>query len=114
MNRQPRFQHAAAAALALLLAGRVGAQPAPAGAPPPPPVVSPEIAANGDVTLRLRAPQAGKVEVVSGGDVPAIPIQGGLPLTKGADGVWRVSFRSSPPARTAIVSMSTACPRPIP
>src|SRR6185295_16592624 len=43
-------------------------------------------------TLRLRAPQAGKVEVVSGGDVPGIPLQGGLPLTKGADGVWQVSF----------------------
>ncbi len=91
MNRHPTFQHAAAALLALLFAGHGAAQPAPA-APPPPPVVSPEIAANGDVTLRLRAPQAGKVEVVSGGDVPAIPVQGALPLTKGADGVWQVSF----------------------
>ncbi len=92
MSQPPTLRHAASTLLALVFAGPVGAQPAPAAAPPPPPVVSPEIAANGDVTLRLRAPQAGKVEVVSGGDVPAIPVQGGLPLTKGADGVWQVSF----------------------
>ena len=64
MDRQPKLSHAAATLLALFFTGHVAAQPAPAGAPPPPPVVSPEIAANGDVTLRLRAPQAGKVEVV--------------------------------------------------
>jgi enterochelin esterase family protein len=80
-----------AALLALSSSVHVGAQPAPAGAPPPPDV-SPAIAANRYVTLRLLAPQAGKVEVVSGGDVPAIPVQGGLPLTKGADGVWQVTF----------------------
>jgi len=92
VNRQPKLQHAAAALLALFCTGHVAAQPASGAAPPPPPVVSPEIAPNGDVTLRLRAPQAGKVDVVSGGDVAAIPVAGGLPLTKGGDGVWQVSF----------------------
>jgi enterochelin esterase-like enzyme len=67
------------------------AQAAPAQAPaPPPPVVSPEIAASGDVTLRVRAPAAQRVELVSGGDIPGVPMQGGLPLTKGADGVFAV------------------------
>src|SRR6185312_9835173 len=84
---------ATAALLTFFLASHVAAQPAaPSATPPPPPVVSPDIAANGDVTLRLRAPQADKVEVVSGGDVPGIPVQGGLPLSKGADGVWQVKF----------------------
>jgi enterochelin esterase-like enzyme len=88
VNPQPGLPHAAAL-FALLLAGQASAQSAAA---PPAPVVSPEIAATGDVTLRLRAPQAEKVDVVSGGDVPAIPIQAGLALTKGADGVWQVTF----------------------
>jgi enterochelin esterase family protein len=58
----------------------------------PPPVVSPEIAANRDVTLRLRAPAAERVELVSGGDIPGVPMQGGLPLAKGADGVFSVKL----------------------
>ena len=68
------------------------AAPALAQAPPapPPPVVSPEIAANRDVTLRLRAPSAERVDLVSGGDIPGVPFQGGLPLPKGADGVFSV------------------------
>jgi len=91
--RRPTLRYATAALLTFFLAGHVAAQPAaPSATPPPPPVVSPDIAANGDVTLRLRAPQADKVEVVSGGDVPGIPVQGGLPLSKGADGVWQVKF----------------------
>jgi len=57
---------------------------------PPPPVVSPEIAANRDVTLRLRAPAADRVELVSGGDIPAIPFNAGLAMSKTADGVWQV------------------------
>jgi enterochelin esterase-like enzyme len=57
---------------------------------PPPPVVSPQIAASRDVTLRLRAPAAQRVELVSGGDIPGVPMQGGLPLAKGADGVFPV------------------------
>ncbi|HVY63243.1 MAG TPA: alpha/beta hydrolase-fold protein [Gammaproteobacteria bacterium] len=92
MNARTNPRHLAAALLALCTGGHAAAQPAPSAAAPPPPVVSPEIAGDGDVTLRIRAPLAGKVEVVSGGDVPAIPVQGGLPLTKGADGVWQATF----------------------
>jgi enterochelin esterase-like enzyme len=76
------------ALLALLLAGHTSAQPAAA---PAPPVVSPDIAKNGDVTLRLRAPQASTVTVVSGGDIPPVPMTG-LPLDKGTDGVWQVTL----------------------
>ncbi len=42
------------------------------------------------MTLRLRAPSAERVELVSGGDIPGVPMQGGLPLAKGADGVFTV------------------------
>jgi enterochelin esterase family protein len=79
----------------LLSSGLVAAQP-PAGPPPPPPVVSPEISASRDVTLRVRAPQADKVSLVSGGDMAAIPFGGGLPMSKGADGVWSVNIPNVP------------------
>jgi enterochelin esterase family protein len=69
---------------ALLLAGPALPQPQTQA----PPIVSPEIAANRDVTLRLRAPSAERVELVSGGDIPGVPMQGGLPLAKGADGIF--------------------------
>jgi enterochelin esterase family protein len=87
----PRRTGVCACAIALLSAGLALAQP-PA---PPPPVVSPEIAANRNVTLRLRAPHAEKVALVSGGDIPAIPFGGTLALTKGADGVWQVTIPNS-------------------
>ena len=61
------------AALVLTLAQAALAQP-PAQ---PRPVVSPEIAASRDVALRLRAPAAERVELVSGGDIPGVPMQGG-------------------------------------
>jgi enterochelin esterase family protein len=70
----------------LLLCGPALAQPAAQ----PPLVVSPEIATNRDVTLRLRAPAAERVELVSGGDIPGVPMTGGLPLAKSADGVFAV------------------------
>ncbi|HEY9183334.1 MAG TPA: alpha/beta hydrolase-fold protein, partial [Gammaproteobacteria bacterium] len=69
---------------------------APVTPPAPPPVVSPEISATRDVTLRVRAPQADKVALISGGDMAAIPFGGGLPLSKGADGVWQVMIPNVP------------------
>jgi enterochelin esterase-like enzyme len=85
-----RFPLVSLAYAAVLLAwvDSTFAQPAA----PPPPVVSPEIAANRDVTLRLRAPSAERVDLVSGGDIPGVPQQGGLPLTKGTDGVFSVKL----------------------
>lgn len=69
------------------------AQPAPPAAPPR--VVSPEISADGTVTLRLRAPAASQVRVRSGGDIPLVPIVG-LDLAKGADGVWTLTLPKQP------------------
>jgi enterochelin esterase-like enzyme len=88
MNRRDLLRRSGIAFATLLLAGRIAAQPAQA---PAPPVVSPDIAAKGDVTLRIRAPQAGKVTVVSGGDIPPVPMEG-LALAKGGDGVWQVTL----------------------
>ncbi len=78
-----------ASAITLLAAVvHVAAQPAA----PPAPLVSPEIAANRDVTLRLRAPAAESVLLVSGGDIPGVPVQGGLELAKDTDGVFSVKL----------------------
>lgn len=79
--------------LACLLGSAAAAPPGTAQPPAQPaPVVSPEIAANRDVTLRLRAPSAERVELVSGGDIPGVPVQGGLPLVKEPDGVFAVKL----------------------
>jgi enterochelin esterase family protein len=86
--------HRALAITALVATTNAFAQ-AP-GTQGPPPVVSPEISASRDVTLRVRAPQADKVSLVSGGDMAAIPFGGGLPMSKGADGVWSVNIPSVP------------------
>ncbi len=83
-----RLHFALAANVVAWLAAMPAALAQPVAAPPP--IVSPEIAANRDVTLRLRAPSAERVELVSGGDIPGVPMQGGLPLTKGADGTFSV------------------------
>ena len=83
MGRKIRFVLLANAIASLAAAAPALSQPAA-----PPLIVSPEIAANRDVTLRLRAPSAERVELVSGGDIPGVPVQGGLPLTKGLDGIF--------------------------
>ena len=87
-----RRRHTAALLTLLCLGGLTATVLAqPPTTPPVPPVVSPEIAASGDVTLRLRAPQADKVIVTSGGDIPGLPREGRA-LTKGDDGVWQLTF----------------------
>ena len=83
MGRKIRFVLLANAIASLAAAAPALSQPAA-----PPLIASPEIAANRDVTLRLRAPSAERVELVSGGDIPGVPVQGGLPLTKGLDGIF--------------------------
>lgn len=77
-----------------VLAARLQAQSAPKPAPAPSrqaPVVSPEIAADGRVTFRLRAPGAREVKV--GGqwtkEKPA--------MAKDADGLWSVTVGPVPP-----------------
>ncbi|HWN38833.1 MAG TPA: alpha/beta hydrolase-fold protein [Gammaproteobacteria bacterium] len=82
-----RLSKLLASSLILAIASTALAQ---APAAPPPPVISPEIGADRNVTLRLRAPSAERVDLVSGGDIPGVPMQGGLPLAKGADGVFSV------------------------
>src|SRR5512139_295495 len=85
-----RLRKLLASSLILAIASSALAQAPGAPAAPPPPVISPEIGADRNVTLRLRAPSAERVELVSGGDIPGVPVQGGLPLAKGADGVFSV------------------------
>lgn len=95
MKNEPRVAFAVVTVLIAFTAG-----PAPGQAPPPPagppPVVSPEIAASGAVAFRVRAPEAANVELVSGGDIPAIPFGQGVALTKGSDGVWQVMLPALP------------------
>jgi enterochelin esterase-like enzyme len=77
--------------LSLSLLGVAHAQPAAPPAPPPR-VLSPEIAADGKVTFRLRAAEARAVALSSGGDLPQIPFGQTLPFTKGTDGVWSLTI----------------------
>ena len=63
----------------------------------PPPLTSPELTANGDVVLRVRAPEAGSVRLTSGGDIPGLAPGAGSELTKGADGVWSITLESLRP-----------------
>jgi enterochelin esterase-like enzyme len=58
----------------------------------PPPVQSPQAERNGDVTLRIRAPQADAVQLISGGDIPVVPFGSGLDLTRDAEGVWQITL----------------------
>ena len=60
----------------------------------PPPLTSPKIEPSGDVTFRLRAPNANQVRLTSGGDIPVIPFGGGLEMTRSSDGVWEVTLES--------------------
>jgi enterochelin esterase family protein len=78
----------------LLIAFGLGtpARAQPPSQPPPPRVVSPEVAADGKVTFRIRAAEARAVALTSGGDLPQIPFQQTLPLAKGADGVWSLAI----------------------
>ena len=74
----------------LFAADRAAAQPSP-DAEAEPPVVSPELATNGDVMLRLRAAEAASVTVLFPGDLPGAPADG-LALAKAKDGVWQITL----------------------
>ena len=80
-------------ALTLYVAGGALAQP-PGGRVPP--LVSPEVAADGKVTFRLRAPNAKEVYVT--GMAPGSGPEGGrLNLQKDEQGVWSVTTDPMPP-----------------
>jgi enterochelin esterase family protein len=83
--------HLAVAGATLASLDRVLAQaPTPT---PPAALVSPEIGANRDVTMRVRAPKASEVVLVSGGDIPGVG-RGGLALQRGSDGVWQTTIKA--------------------
>ena len=100
MLKRPLSAALTAALLSVCLPLAVLAQ-APADRPSPsmasaapavpalPPYTSPEVLADGTATLRLRAPQAEKVDVSLEGAV--------LPMQKDADGLWSVSTAALPP-----------------
>ena len=58
----------------------------------PPPLVSPELTDDGDVILRLRAPQASEVRLTSGGDIPGLAPGVGAQLGKDAEGIWTITL----------------------
>ena len=81
--------------------------------PPPPRVVSPEVAADGKVTFRIRAAEEETVALTSGGDLPQIPFQQTLPLAKGPDGVWSLTLSrraSAPVAGSRENAARAECP----
>ncbi|HZF28469.1 MAG TPA: alpha/beta hydrolase-fold protein [Gammaproteobacteria bacterium] len=90
MRRVDRW--AVSVTLCVLASVAAHAQAPPARPAAPPRVVSPEVAADGKVTFRLRAPQAQSVRLTSGGDIPQIPPNQTLELQKGGDGVWQLTI----------------------
>jgi enterochelin esterase family protein len=102
MYRRSVFRLVLAVALlgSLTVTAQQPAAPSSAAAPPPPggqrgggrgapPVKSPEIAADGRVTFRLRAPNAREVAVTFSGKR--------LPLEKDDQGVWSATSEALPP-----------------
>jgi len=91
-----------AAALAVMVCSVASGQP-PAGAPPAvgrggrgggrggPAYVSPEVGADGSITVRLFAPNA--QQVTASGELDGKP----HPMTKGEDGIWSVTVGPLPP-----------------
>ena len=60
------------------------------------PVQSPELT-QGDVVLRLRAPEAQSVRLTSGGDIAGLAPGAGAELSKNADGVWEITLAALQP-----------------
>jgi len=58
----------------------------------PPPLTSPELMDNGDVVLRLRAPEAASVRLTSGGDIPGLAPGVGASLSRNDEGVWTITL----------------------
>lgn len=66
------------------------------GAQPPQPLVSPEVHADGRVTVRLRAPKAAKV-VLNSPEMQPVLEKGTKELVRGDDGIWSVTVGPLPP-----------------
>lgn len=58
----------------------------------PPPLTSPELLDNGDVLLRLRAPEAESVRLTSGGDIAGLAPGPGPALSRDAEDVWSITL----------------------
>lgn len=81
----------------ILIVGLLGPVGAFAQFGGPPPLTSPELMDNGDVVLRLRAPEAGSVRLTSGGDIPGLAPGVGAELAKDAEGIWTITLPSLRP-----------------
>src|SRR5262249_18320383 len=62
-----------------------------------PRVVSPEVAADRQITFRILAPKAESVQLASSGDIPGIGFGQSKAMTKGTNGVWDVTVGPLPP-----------------
>ncbi len=65
--------------------------------PQTPQVVSPQVAADRQVTFRILAPKAEAVQLASSGDIPGIGFGQAKTLTKGTNGVWEGTVGPLPP-----------------
>ena len=80
-----------AACLAPAIAGAQGR----GGGPAAPTVVSPEVASDRRITVRLYAPKAEAVRL-DASDAPGVPLGAGAPMAKGDNGVWQVTVGPVP------------------
>ncbi len=93
--KQKSLLNAAIAVLAMIF--NVTTSDAQPRFPQGPVVVSPEVAANRQVTFRILAPKADTVQLASSGDIPGIGFGQPKTLTKGTNGVWEVAVGPLPP-----------------
>jgi enterochelin esterase-like enzyme len=84
-----------AAALAVALTSIAHAQERRPNPAPPPVVVSPEVSADRQITVRLYAPRAEAVRL-DASDIPGVPFAGGAPMTKNDIGVWQATVGPVP------------------
>ena len=85
-------------AFALGVIGLAGSALLGAQQPQGPTVVSPEVKGERQVTFRILAPNAQKVELRTPGDIPGIGGRGGTPLqfVKNSEGVWEATTSTIP------------------
>jgi enterochelin esterase family protein len=66
-------------------------------APQGPQVVSPEVSADRQITFRILAPKAEKVQLTGSGDIPGVGFFQAKAMTKGTNGVWETTVGPLPP-----------------
>jgi len=88
-------RHVLLATTLATLCAPAAAQERPTAPAAPPPVVSPDVSTDRRIALRVYAPKAEAVRL-DASDIPGVPFGAGLPMTKGATGIWEATLGPVP------------------